>query len=167
LRCPTGSGVAAETAEYVGIVLDAQDGPLGTSDYRILLEAVGLSNGKTFLHLTYSYTTNFAARLAMQTYFGTIGRDKVGFTVIGDRADGLPEYVAGMRGLVERNTMRYYLATDTSLGAAGTAVAAQSEQRFQSWFTACELYPRQLHEMDRIEYVAMKRAEYLRQQATR
>jgi hypothetical protein len=159
--------VAAANTEYLEIVLDAKDGPLGTSDYRILLEAVGLSNGKTFIHLTYSYTTNFAARLAMQTYLGTIGSDKVGFTVIGKRTDGQPDYVGGVRGVVERNTMRYYLAIDTFLGATGTAPAAQPEQRFQVWFTACEQYSRQLHEMDRSAYVEMKRAEYLRQQATR
>ena len=159
--------VAAATAEYVEIVLDAKDGPLGTSDYRILLEAVGLSNGKTFLHLTYSYTTNFAARLAMQAYLGTIGSDKVGFTVIGNRPDGEPDYVGGVRGVVERNTMRYYLAIDTFLGTAGMAPTAQPEQRFQSWFTASERYLRQLHEMERSAYVEMKRAEYLRQQATR
>jgi hypothetical protein len=159
--------VTAATAEYLEIELDAKDGPLGTSDYRIELEAVGLPSGKTFLHLTYSYTTNFAAWLAMQTYLGTIGSDKVGFTVIGKLADGQPDYVGGVRGVVERNTMRYYLAIDSFLGAAGTAPAAQSEQRFQSWFTASERYSRQLHEMDRIAYVEMKRAEYLRQKAAR
>lgn len=156
--------VAAATAEYVEIVLSARDGPLGTSDYRILLEAVALPNGRTFLHLTYSYAMNITARLAMHTYLGTVGRDKVGFTVIGKRGNGQPVYIDGVRGLVERNTMRYYLAIDTFLGAASTAPAAQLEKRLQDWFTAVERYPRQLHEMERPAYLEMKRAEYLRQQ---
>ncbi len=91
-------------------------------------------------------------------------RPKVGFTVIGKQADGQPDYIGGVRGLVERNTMRYYLAIDIFLGAAHTAPAAQFEKRLQNWFTAVERYPRQLHEMDRGEYLVMKRAEYLRQQ---
>jgi hypothetical protein len=156
--------VAAATPEYIEITLDAKDGPLGTSDYRILLEAVALPNARTFLHLTYSYAMNFAGQLAVQTYLGTVGGNKVGFTVTGKQADGQPDYVGGVRGMVERNTMRYYLAIDTFLGTASAVPATQLEKRLQSWFTATERYPRQLHEMDRGKYLEMKRAEYLRQQ---
>lgn len=157
-------GVAAATPEYLEIVLDAKEGPLGTSDYRILLEAVALPNGKTFLHLTYSYSVKLTGRLAMQAYLGTVGSDKVGFTVVGKESDGQPDYIGGVRGLVERNTMRYYLAIDSFLGAAHMPPAARFEKRLHSWFTAVEVYPRQLHEMDRAEYLDMKRAEYRRQQ---
>ncbi|MEN3297148.1 MAG: hypothetical protein V7642_6401, partial [Burkholderiales bacterium] len=87
-----------------------------------------------------------------------------GFTVTGKQADGQPDYVGGMRGVVERNTMRYYLAIDTFLGASRAAPAARLEKRLQGWFTAVEQYPRQLHEMDRPDYLEMKHAEYLRQQ---
>lgn len=156
--------VAAATPEYVAIMLAAKDGPLETSDYRILLEAVALPNAKTFLHLTYSYAMNWAGWLAMETYLATVGSGKVGFTVIGKRADGQPDYIGGVRGLVERNTMRYYLAIDAFLGATRAAPAAQLEKRLQRWFTAVEQYPQQLHEMDRAEYLEMKRSEYLRQQ---
>jgi len=156
--------VAVATPGYIEFILNAKDGPLGTSDYLILLEAVALPNAKTFLHLTYSYSMNFAGQMAVQTYLGTIGSDKVGFTVIGKQADGQPVYIGGVRGLVERNTMRYYLAIDAFLGAANAVPAAQLEKRLQSWFTAVERYPRQLHEMDRGEYLEMKRAEHLRQQ---
>lgn len=159
--------VVAVTPEYLEIMLNAKDGPMGTSDYLIRLEAVALPNAKTFLHLTYSYTVNFAARLAMQTYLGTVGSGKVGFTVIGTGADGRPQYMGGVRGLMERNTMRYYLAIDTFLGAASAAPGTQLEKRLQGWFTAIEQYPRQLHEMDRAQYLEMKRAEYLRQQTVR
>lgn len=156
--------VAAVTPQYLEIMLSAPDGPLGTSDYLIRLEAMALPNAKTFLHLTYSYAVNFAGRLAMQTYLGTVGSAKVGFTVLGKQADGQADYIGGMRGVLERNTMRYYLAIDTFLESANAAPQAQLEQRLQSWFTATERYPRQLHEMDRAAYLAMKRAEDLRQQ---
>jgi hypothetical protein len=157
-------GVAATTPDYLEILLNARDGPLGTSDYRIQLEALALPGNKTFLHLMYAYSMNFAARLAMQTYLGTIGSDKVGFTVVGKLANGQPDYIGGMRALVERNTMRYYLAIDSFLAAANAAPPTQLEQRLQSWFTAVERYPLQLHEVDRAAYLEMKRAENLRQQ---
>jgi hypothetical protein len=156
--------VAAAASGYIEIVLDAKDGPLGTSNYRIMLEMMPLANDKTFLHLTYSYAVNFAGRLAMQTYLGTLGSGKVGFTASGTEADGQTDYIGGVRGLVERNTMRYYLAIDSYLGSAGATPAAQLEHRLQSWFAAVERYPRQLHEIDRGAYLEMKRAEYLRQQ---
>jgi hypothetical protein len=155
--------VAAVTPQYLEIMLSAQDGPLGTSDYLIRLEAVALPNAKTFLHLTYSYAVNFAGRLVMQTYLGTLGSDKVGFTVVGKLADGQDSYISGVRGLMERNTMRYYLAIDTFLESANAAPETQLEKRLQRWFTAAERYPRQLHEMDRAQYLEMKRAEDLRQ----
>ncbi len=42
--------------------------------------------------------------------------------------------------------------------------AQQAEKRIQNWFTESERYPRQLREMDRTTYVAMKRQEVERQQ---
>ena len=153
--------------EYFEVLLDAQDGPLGTSDYRIRLEAVSLPQNKTFLHLTYSYSANFAGKLAMQAYLATVGTDKVGFTVVDKLADGQPVFIDGVRGLVERNTMRYYLAIDSYLKSAPSAPAAQLDHRLQSWFSAVEQYPLQLHEMDQAAYLEMKHAEHARQQTAR
>jgi hypothetical protein len=156
--------VAVSAADYLEITLDAKDGPLGTSSYRIILEAMTLPNAKSFLHLRYSYAMNFSAKLAMRTYLGTVGSDKVGFTVSRTPTEGQDGYIGGVRGLVERNTMRYYLAIASYLGSVSMAPAAQLEHRLQSWFTAVEQYPRQLHELDRSAYLEMKRAEHLRQQ---
>lgn len=159
--------VLAASSEYLETMLTAKDGPFGTSDYLIRLEALALPNDKTFLHLTYSYSANFAGQLAMQAYLLTGGSGKVGFTVIGALPNGQPEFIGGVRGVVERNTMRYYLAIDSFLEFARAAPATQLDQRLQSWFTAVERYPRQLHEVDRGEYLVMKHAEYLRQQSAR
>lgn len=155
---------AVATPDFVEVALDAKNGPMGSSDYRIRLEAVALSKATTFVHLTYSYTINLAGRLAMKSYLATVGSNKVGFTASGTQADGQIDYIGGVRGMVERNTMRYYLAIDSYLGAADIAPAGQLDFRLQSWFSAVERYPRQLHEMDRETYLAMKHAEHLRQQ---
>lgn len=163
--------VVAATADYLEVLLEAADGPLGTSDYRIRLEAIALPQQRSFLHLTYAYAVNLLGRLAMQAYLATGGAGKVGFTLV-DSIDGAPPaLIGGVRGLVERNTMRYYLAINSFFEAApGTPGApgtpdAQLEQRLQSWFSATETYPRQLHETDRAAYLEMKHAEYQRQQA--
>jgi len=70
-----------------------------------------------------------------------------------------------MRGVVERNTMRYYLAIEAFLGALSVPPQARLEKRLRDWFAAAERYPRQLHEKERDEYLKMKRREYLRQQS--
>ena len=158
--------VTAATANYLEIQLDAPEGPLSTRDYRIQLQAVPVGNDRTFLHLTYSYAYGLAGRLAMKTYFATIGSGKVGFTQTGTQSSGQPEYIAGMRGLAERNTMRYYLAIDAYLGALASPSPLQFQKRLHSWFTATEQYPRQLREVGRTAYIDMKRGEYLRQQVT-
>ncbi len=153
--------VAAARPDYLRIPLTAVAGPMGTRDYRIMLEAIPLE-GKTFIHLAYSYGFGFAGKMAMQVYLGTIGASKVGFTVEGRKPDGQPNYIGGMRGLVERNTMRYYLAIDAYLGSLAVPAPAQLDKRLQDWFAAAERYPRQLHEMDRADYLAMKHSEFQR-----
>jgi hypothetical protein len=157
--------VAAQTPGYLQVLLNADEGPLGTRNYRIVLEAVPVKKGQTFIHLSYSYAYGLVGRLAMQAYLGTTGRDKVGFTVAGTQADGQPRYIGGVRGLVERNTMRYYLAIEAFLGALSEPAQAQLEKRLHDWFAAVEHYPRQLHEMEQGAYLDMKRKETRRQQA--
>ena len=157
--------VAAQTPNYLQVRLNADEGPLSTRNYRIVLEAVPLENGQTFIHLSYSYAYGLVARLAMQAYLGTTGRNKVGFTVAGTRSDGQPLHIGGMRGVVERNTMRYYLAIEAFLGALSELPQAQLEKRLHDWFAAVERYPLQLHEMEQGAYLDMKRREYRRQQA--
>jgi len=139
--------VPSASERLLDVRLSAPEGPLSTRDYRIALEAVPLAGGKTFIHLGYSYAYGTAARLAMQTYLATLGRGKNGFTT------------GGIRGVVERNTMRYYLAIDSFLAAPAVS---QRETRAAAWFDATEQYAAQLHEVERDEYLTMKRSEFAR-----
>jgi hypothetical protein len=150
---------------YLAVFLSAEKGPFGTHDYRLLLEAVPLKNGQTFIHLAYSYGYGTGAKLALLAYLGTAGSKKIGFTVTGTRKDGEPDYVGGLRGLIERNTMRYHLAIEAYFGALSVPPPAQPDKRFNDWFAANERYPRQLHEIGQKEYLEMKRKEYRRQQS--
>jgi hypothetical protein len=151
----------AATDEHMSVQLAAETGPFSTRDYRIRLQAIPLDGGqRTFLHLSYSYGIGLPARLAMQGYLATAGASKVGFT----RTSG-DGYIGGMRGAVERNTMRYYLAIDAYLASLTAAPAQQRMKRLEAWFAATEQYARQLHEIERSEYLAMKQAEFRRLRA--
>ncbi len=152
------------TPDYFALELNAEDGPLSTHDYHIWIEATQVKEGRTFLHVTYSYAFGVTGRLAMQVYLATIGRDKVGFTVTGKLPNGQPTYIQGVRGVVERNTMRYYLAIDAYLAALTTPPKDQLEKRLRYWYNATDQYARQLHEVERDDYLEMKRREYQRQQ---
>ena len=154
--------VVAATADYLSVQLGADSGPFGTKNYRIVLQATPLDAKRSFVHLSYSYGYGAAARLAMKAYLATTGRDKVGFSIVGRRPDGGAVYIGGERGVIERNSMRYYLAIEAFLGAPG---AEQADKRLNDWFAAVERYPRQLHEMGRDEYLTMKRRELARQNA--
>ena len=158
-------GVTAATTDYLQVQLGADAGPMSTRNYRLALEAVPLDAGRSFIHMSYSYAYGMAARLAMQGYLSTIGRDKVGFSIVGKDADGKPAYVDSVRGVVERNTMRYYLAIEAYLGAYGAPAPEQLEKRLHDWFAATERHTLQLHEIERDEYLAMKRSEVQRQRA--
>lgn len=146
---------------YFHVNLNAESGPLSTKDYRISLEAIPVGGNRTFLHLTYAYGFGTVGRLAMKSYLATIGSDKVGFTATGDPGTAKPGYIGGVRGLLERNTMRYYLAIDAYLATLDKPL----DQRLGRWFDATEQYPRQLHEVERQDYMEMKRDEFQRQRS--
>ena len=156
--------LVARTDNYLQVRLSADEGPLSTRDYRIVVEAAPAGPTQTYIRLSYSYGYGTMAQLAMKAYLGTIGRNKVGFTIVGQTPEGQPQPVGGMRGVVERNTMRYYLAIESYLGALLLPQSLRAEKSFRDWFAATEIFSRQLHEMEQSEYMSMKRKEYQRQQ---
>ena len=157
--------VVVAEPDYLQVVLHADEGPLGTSRYRIVLKVVQLDARSSFLHLSYSYAYGMVARVAMQGYLATTGRNKAGFSIVGRNANGQPVYMGGTRGVVERNTMRYYLAIEAYLGALSAPALEQPEKRLNDWYAGAERYPVQLHELERTEYLDMKHKEIQRQQA--
>jgi hypothetical protein len=159
-----GYRVLAAKPDYLAVELHADKGPWSTGNFIILLEVAADAGKRSLVHLTYSYGFGATGRLAMQVYLATAGRGKVGFTITGTRPDGRPEYIGGTRGVVERNTMRYFLAIDAYLRGLAAPPAERLEKRLQTWYTGSEEFP-QLHDVDRAAYMEMKRHEYSRQQA--
>jgi hypothetical protein len=148
---------------FLDVRLSAAEGPFGTTDYRIAFQATPLDAQRTIVHLTYAHGYGTRARLAMQTYFSTLGRGKVGFTVASRRAGGEPIYVGDLRGGIERNAMRYYFAIDAYLASLSAPSAERLERRLRLWLAETEKYPLQLRE--EAGYLERKRGDLRRQQA--
>ncbi|WP_332745802.1 hypothetical protein [Hydrogenophaga sp.] len=159
-----GFRVVTDRSDHLLAVLRSPTGPLGTHDYRMSVEAVPHANGQSLLRMTYSYGYGTAARWAMKTYLATLGRDKRGFSVVGKTAAGLPVTVDGVRGVVERNTLRYYLALQSHLMSHDKPGGDATRLSLQTWFDATERYAEQLREMDGPAYIAMKLKEVQRQE---
>jgi hypothetical protein len=153
-----GYQVVKDSATELSVRLDAPNGPMGTSNYGIHLDAMPAGPARTAVRLTYSYRQTSVTGWAMDVYMSTVGRGKVGFSRVRQSGSEATEPVAGVRGLMERNLMRYFLAIDA---AAATPVAAGPEayvRRLNDWFASTERYPRQLHEIDLPTYLSYKRA---------
>jgi hypothetical protein len=152
--------------DYFEARLASREGPVGTRDYRITLEAIPLEGNRTFMHMGYEYSYGGMGRFAMQAYLNTAGANKVGFSVVGRDGNGEPIYIGGVRGAIERNVMRYYLAVDAHLASLSAPPDQRLERSMETWFDSAERYARQLHEMDRSQYIALKKSEAGRQQAS-
>lgn len=157
--------VAARAPDYLRLVLRSREGPLGTRDYRIQLEATPAGDGRTFVKLAYSYGYGTLSRVAMKAYLATFGAGKVGFTPAGRGPDGGKRLVRGMRGVMERNTMRYVLAIDAHLDSLAAPARERVARRTADWYAAIARYPLQLRDIERDDYLDMKRREFARMHA--
>jgi len=149
--------------DYFYITRTAEDGPLDTGNYIITAEAVPLGESSTFIHFSYSYEHGFITSLAMGGYFATLGSDKIGFTEVGKDDNGEPVYVDGVRGVIERNTIRYYFVIQSFLDTLKVPEQDHFEARINNWFDLTERYHAQLYEMDKKDYLTYKRKERLDQ----
>ena len=151
--------VASASADHVRIALFAPAGPLATRDYELELEAVPVGD-RTFVALRYGFRTSFASRMATSAYLATAGSGKAGFTVVARDDGGRPAWIGGVRGIVERNAMRNFLALDAWLGARDAPAADRFERSVRRMAALTDRYPVQLAELPADEYVSIKRREW-------
>ena len=140
--------------------LRAAAGPVSTRDYLIELDAMPVAEG-TLLHIHSSYRSSWLSSMLTSTYLATAGSDKVGFSRIEQDGEMVP--VQGIKGIIERNVMRYHLAINAFLGTLSLPEADRLEATLASWFEQNDNYP-PLHEMDETEYLQIKRREWHNQQ---
>ena len=149
--------------DYFNVTLNSEKGPLDTTDYIINVEAIPLTDDSTFIHLSYEYKFGIWTRIAMSTYFTTIGRKKIGFTISGEDENQKPIYIKGIRGVIERNSMRYYFAIKSYLNTKNIPIETRFIKKITSWFALTEKHHTQLYEMDIKEYLKYKKMERLDQ----
>ena len=144
---------------YLDIVLTADVGPLGSDDHRMRFEALPLDGGKTFVHVSYSYSDTLALRLAGKLYFSTLGRSKAGFTVTGRDSNDKPVLIGGPRGAVERNAVRYYLAIQAYMSTSAYPEESRFRMRGSQWYDLTIHFRKQLFDLEKAEYLTIKAAE--------
>jgi hypothetical protein len=155
--------VNENTENFIQVSLVSAQGPVSTSDYQIAFEAMPNDAQSSLIHLTYSYRYGWATKLAVSGYLASLGREKVGFSIIGYDDRQKPIYVKGVQGIIERNAMRYFLAIQSYLDTGdGIAEDARLERRISRWFDLTQRFQRQLYELPRLEYIDMKRKEFAR-----
>jgi hypothetical protein len=145
--------------QFFNTTLESSSGPLGTKDYIFSVEAIPLADGSTFFHLGYEYKYGFMARIAMSTYLSTIGLTKVGFTVEENDENNKPVYIGGIRGVIERNAVRYYFAILSFLDTQKVMESDRFAARISHWFDLTERYHQQLYELDKNDYLKYKNME--------
>jgi hypothetical protein len=151
--------VQATEPGTVSVVLSALKGLFGTTAHRFQLDVAGVQ-GRTVVVLRSSYVQSAASKLATAIYLATLGRDKVGFSHE-DAGPGVPPgYVKGLRGMVERNIMRYYLGLEAFLDTETVPAPHRWEARINAAYDLMERYPLQLHDLERAEYLDAKRREH-------
>ena len=143
----------------LSVKLTAHTGPFGTSDYLISLEATPIDEHHSFIHFQYHYQFGFMAKIAMQAYLATLGRKKVGFTVVDTDENGKAIYIKGLQGVIERNVMRYIFAIQSVLEARKSPDENRHTDQLARWYAHIQEYPRQLVELTREEYMGNKQRE--------
>ena len=150
--------------QHLNIKLTAPSGPFGTSNYLTSIEAVPIDAQHSFIHFQYRYQFGFLADAAMSVYLATLGRKKVGFTVIGTYINGEHIYIKGLQGVIERNVMRYIFAIQSVLDARKSPEEFRQKARLVSWYAHISKHPKQLVGLTRKEYLYNKEREIKNQE---
>ncbi|MEW6584751.1 MAG: hypothetical protein AB1442_03960 [Nitrospirota bacterium] len=148
---------------YLGIVLSAAEGPFGTTNHRMMFEAMPLNGERTFVHVRYAYNYGFLVRVAKTLFSAIPGRGKTGFTVKGIDGKGNPVYVDGPRGAIERNAVKCYMAIQSFVDTLSFPEVSRFEMMISTWYDLASRFRKQLLEMDKKDYIASKTEEHRKQ----
>jgi len=151
--------VSQHQQDYFQIEMIAKEGPFGTSDYELIFEAIPLSKTSSFMHLKYAYRYGTLATIMLDGYLATLGRNKVGFTIKEYDEQQHPVYIKGIEGIVERNSMRYFLAIQAYLDTINQH-KTDWKARIIRWYNLAKPYRVQLIEYDEKKYLKSKMKQF-------
>jgi hypothetical protein len=146
--------------EHLAIRLHADRGPHGLRAFDMKVQAVALEDERSLLLMRYSIGYGALGRIALGIYLAFGGGDRIGFTVERLDEDGAPVYVDGLRGLIERNTVRFFFALQAYLEEPD-----HLEARLGLWWDLTDRHPEQLRERDKDSYLVQKLRERQNQEA--
>lgn len=146
--------------ERLAIRLQADSGPHGLRAFDMKVQAVALQDERSLLLMRYSIGYGALGRFTLGMYLAFGGRGRIGFTVERLDEDGAPVYVDGLRGLIERNTVRFFFALQAYLEEPDDL-----EARLGRWWDLTDRHPEQLRERDKDNYLAQKLRERQNQEA--
>ncbi len=152
--------VSALQPVYFAVALTAQEGPFHTKDHQFGLEAVPLAKDTTFIHFRYSFRYSALGYFLMKIFVGS----RTGFSIIGTDSDGNPVYVDGLRGLVERDVVYYYLAIMAYFHTLNAPPDQRFDMQISQWYDLTARFKKQLFEMKKEEYLADKIRDWKNQQ---
>ena len=145
--------------DYIRVVLQAEEGPYGTRDYNITVQAMPIGESATLIQVHSAYTTSLWSRMGTGLYLATLASDKEGFTIADYDKNRQPRYVKGVKGIIERNTVRYYFSLLALLDTQEQPPAQRFDLMLNTWFDMTQQHKRQLYEMDKAEYLSAKQRE--------
>lgn len=145
--------------KYMRVLMASRKSEWGLKEYSVVVEATPYGES-TLVRFTSQYHASRVNMAATAVYLKTFARSKVGFTVVSQNQRGEPQFVGGMRGVIERNAVRSYLALQAYLETASVPAEQRFETRLRRWFNLTDAYPRQLREMQWQSYLSNKRREY-------
>jgi hypothetical protein len=136
----------------------AKSGPLGSSNYDFRIRAIE-ADGGIYFEFDLSSEPGLLANVA-KLYLATVARSKIGFSRDGTSWTGKPKFVRGQRGGAERNIVRYLLSIKAYFATLDIEPENQRyQERLTWWFDLTQVYPEQLYEMSKGEYIDIKLRE--------
>jgi hypothetical protein len=93
-----------------------------------------------------------------------VGRRHVGFSIINADTEASPKFIQGLRGVIERNAMRYVISVVSYLQADSTDPNQWLEPSLKRWYHYSEIFRAQLHDASLPQLLAIKTDEFKNQQ---
>jgi len=151
----------SRTPEKIRIRMEADEDSPGKSDYDVDLMAIPL-DGETLLYLKSRYAPGRITRMATSTYVKMFARDKPGFTEI-QEPGGKKKLITGFPAVIERSTVRAYFALKAFMLNIQLPPAKRFDACLKTWYDLNQPYKKQLYELERDQYLQIKRREHKNQ----
>lgn len=148
--------------DFLEIMMEADEDSVGKSRYHVLLKVVPIEN-QALVSIESVYAPGRLTRMATYTYIKVFARNKPGFTKITVSGDGEQRYITGFPAIIERSIVRSYFALKAHLMSQHLPTGKRHEARLQSWYDLNLPHKLQLYELDRDQYLQIKRKERVNQ----